>query len=91
MNNKDKLLQQAADAKLVHLNENTIFPLLQSRIDQQIADMCNRMKKDGSVTVADVAYISACRDLMVELSSIAKNGDRAAVKLNLYPDIEGQD
>lgn len=85
--NKDKLLQKAADAKLVHLNSNTIFPLLTRRIDETVAGMCHLLKKDGTVRTADVAYISACRDLMQELEAIARNGDKAAIRVGAIPEI----
>jgi len=84
----EKLLSQAADAKLVRMNEQVLFPLLNRRIDQCLASLCESFKHDGSVKAYEVAYIAAVRDIMVELGQVARHGERAAEKLNLNPSIE---
>lgn len=85
-NNKtEKLMSEAANAKLVHLNQQIVFPLLQEKIEQQLAQMCEKFKTDGTVNPGSVAYISACRDILIELDSIARRGDRAGARLNLNP------
>jgi hypothetical protein len=83
MDNKDqhRLISSAADAKLVHLNDGVIFPLLNRKIEEQIADLCETFKGTSTIKASSVAYISACRDIMRELESIARHGDRAAETL----------
>jgi hypothetical protein len=81
----EKLLTQAADAKLVRMNEQVLFPLLVRRIEQSTADLCESFKHDGTVKVQAVAYIAALRDIMTELTQVARHGERAAEKLNLNP------
>ena len=84
---EEKLLQSAANARLIHLNEQLLFPLLQGKIDERIASLCEALKAQGEVKLSDVAYIAACRDLLQELNSKARHGEHAAKKLNLNPDI----
>lgn len=84
---KEKLLNQAADARLIHLNEQIIFPLLQNKIDERLASLCEAFKTDGSVRTGDVAYIAAARDILLELNTKARQGDRASDKLNQNPNI----
>ncbi len=79
--NHEKMRQQAADARLVHLNEQIVFPLLQRNVDDAIAAICHELKATGQVSLSKVAYIAACRDLVIELEGIARTGDRAAGKL----------
>lgn len=78
----EKLLAQAANAKLVHLNEQIIFPLLTVRIDQVLASICHELKHEGKVDSLKVAQIAAMKDLMQELETVARRGDLAAGKLN---------
>jgi hypothetical protein len=86
----ERLLNQAANAKLIHLNEQLIFPMLQARVDERLAHLCEAFKTDGTVRLADVAYIAAVRDILMELDTKARHGDRAQAKLNLNPDIKGE-
>jgi hypothetical protein len=79
---KEKLLSQAADARLVHMNEHLIFPLLNKRIDMAVTELCTQLKTDGQVKLSTVAYMAACRDLATELEAIARTGDRAFNQLN---------
>jgi len=78
---QERLLNQAADAKLIHLNDGVIFPLLKKRIDMEIADMCASFRTTGEANIASVAYIAACRDIMQELENKARHGDKAAETL----------
>lgn len=78
----EKLMGQAANARLVHLNEQLVFPLLQSRIEQTLAAACFELSSTGIASVGKLAYIAACRDLIQELGAIARNGDRAVSKLD---------
>ncbi len=75
-------MQKAANARLVHLNEQLVFPLLQRNCESVLGQMCSEFKSSGAVSVSKLAYISACRDLIQELSSIARNGDTAAASLH---------
>lgn len=87
MDHKEKLYQSAADARLIHLNEQLIFPLLQTKLDERLASLCEALKFEGTVKMADVAYIAAVRDIMLELKAKAGQGDRATDKLNMYPQL----
>lgn len=89
-NNKDKerLYQAAADARLVHLNEQLIFPMLQANVEARLASLCEAFKAEGTVKLADVAYIAAVRDIQLELEAKARHGDRASEKLNLNPPLQ---
>lgn len=80
-------MSQAANARLVHLNEQLIFPLLDRKIAERMAAMCEQVKKDGTASVGDVAYIAALRDLHTELIAITRQGDRASEKLGHNPDL----
>lgn len=81
---QEKLRQEAANARLVHLNEQLVFPLLQRNVMQTMEQMCHELKAKGTVDPCKVAYIAACRDLMTELEQIAQRGDRAVVRLDDY-------
>ena len=78
MQDPTKLLESAANAKLIHLNESLIFPMLDKRVDMKLAELCENFKSKGEVRLADVAYISVCRDIMTDLNSVARHGDKAA-------------
>lgn len=82
MEKEQRLHAQAANAKLVHLNEQLVFPLLQRNIDQAIISMCQELKARGVADISKVAYIAACVDLREELIAIARQGDRAVSVLN---------
>lgn len=84
---RERLLEQAADARLVHLNANTIFPLIESRIEAKLVVLSDLFKEKGEIRPADVAYIVAMRDIRLELDMIAKKGDRSAERLNLNPEM----
>ena len=81
----EKLLEQAHNARLVHMNEQLVFPLLRRNIDSAVNQLCNEMKAKGTVSLSIVAYIAACKDLASELEAIARLGDRAVVKLEIKP------
>lgn len=78
------MMSEAADARLVHLNESVVFPLLQRNADNMLIAMCHQLKATGMADVGKLAYISACRDLMQELEAIANKGDRAVGRLENY-------
>jgi hypothetical protein len=75
---EEKLVSQAANARLVHMNDQVVFPLLQRNKEQALAQLCQEFKQTGQANVAHIAYISACTDLMAELEAVARTGDRAA-------------
>ena len=77
----DRLRQQAANARLIHLNEQIIFPYLARAIDNTLAQLCSKYKADSKVDEAKVAYICACRDLLTDLEAAARHGDRAFARL----------
>lgn len=79
---QERLLSQAANAKLVHLNEQLIFPLLDRNCEQAIASLCDTFKSKGLTDPSKIAYIAACRDLKIELEAIARQGDRAVAVLH---------
>lgn len=79
-----KLRQQVANSRLVHLNEQIIFPLLQKNSEAAIAALCAEFKAKGTVDLAKVAYLTACRDLALELEAIARRGDHAVTLLDEY-------
>lgn len=79
----ERLLEQAHNARLVHLNEQLVFPLLKRNIDSAVNQLCNELKAKGTVSLSTVAYISACKDLAGELEQIARLGDRAVIKLEI--------
>lgn len=81
---EEQMLQQAADARLVHLNEHVVFPLLQRNAEAMLVAMCHELKLKGVADVGKLAYIAACRDLSQELQQIATKGDRAVVRLDEY-------
>lgn len=81
---EEKMLQQAANSRLVHLNEQLIFPLLSRNADQMLVGMIHEMKTTGRADVAKLAYIAACKDLASELERVAQTGDRAVVRLDEY-------
>lgn len=85
---QEALLNKAANARLIHLNEQLIFPLLQTKVEERLASLCDALKSKGEVKLADVAYIAAIRDIREELMAKARQGDQASAKLNLYPDIK---
>lgn len=78
---QERLLNSAANAKLVHLNDSVIFPKLNQRAEMELASMCEEFKRLGTVKVSSIAYITAIRDLMQELNGIARHGDKAAATL----------
>lgn len=82
----EKLLSQAANARLVHMNEQLVFPLLNRNINAAVAELCHELKTTGAVSLAKVAYIAACRDLSQELEAVARTGDRAVLKLDIKPE-----
>ena len=82
---QEKLIAQAANARLVHMNEQLVFPILSRNVNQYIDKLCHDLKVQGTIEIADVAYIAACKDLMLELASIARDGDRAFTKLTEEP------
>ena len=84
---QQNLLNKAADARLIHMNEQLLFPILEGKVEQYLSQLCETFKDTGEVKVSAVAYIAACRDLMQELEAKARHGDRAAEKLNLNPPI----
>lgn len=88
MDKHERMLSQAANARLVHLNEQLIFPLLTKRVDSAITELCHELKTTGQVKLTTVAYIAACRDLVLELEAVAREGNRAFSKLQ--KDMEGQ-
>lgn len=90
MEETEKLMRAAANAKLVHLNEQLLYPMLQTKVEERLASLCNELKASGTVKLADVAYIAACRDLLADLEAKARYGDKAAQKLNYHPDITTQ-
>lgn len=79
----ERLLSRAADAKLIHMNEQVLFPILHKKIEQNLADLCEHFKGKNEVKMSTVAYIAACRDIIMEINSIARHGDKAAVDLDL--------
>lgn len=84
---QEKLLNKAADARLIHMNEQVLFPLLHGKVEARLASLCEQFKSDGQVRLGDIAYIAACRDILMELEAKARHGDRASAKLNLNPDL----
>ena len=79
---EERLLSQAANARLVHLNEQLIYPLLDRNMSVMLEHVCNEVKQKGTVDIAKIAYIAACKDLARELEAVARNGDRAVVNLD---------
>ena len=81
MSELDKLRNQAANARLVHLNEQVVGPLLESKVKQSLDSVCHAFKFEGKIDQFKIAYIVALKDLQAELESVARNGDKAALKL----------
>lgn len=79
---EEQMLQQAANARLVHLNEQLVFPLLERNADAMLTQVCQELKLGGMPSIAKLAYIAACRDLTQELKAIAMKGDRAVIRLD---------
>lgn len=84
---QENLLRRANDARLVHMNEQLVYPILDLKVEEALAQLCLDFKMNGSVSISKVAYMAACRDLKIELEAVARTGDHAAVKLNLNPPI----
>ena len=86
----EHLLGSANNARLIHLNESIIFPLLHTKVEERLASLCEAFKGKGEVKLADVAYIAAVRDIITELNSKARHGDKATVTLNLNSPVTGE-
>lgn len=80
------VLSQAADAKLLALNSNVLYPLLNKKIEENLVSLCEAFKRSGSISIEKLAHISVCRDLKVELDTLARKGERAHKIINMFPE-----
>lgn len=81
---EERLLNQAHDSRLIHLNDQLIFPLLKKKESELVATLCQQFKDKGTVGPHIVALITAYRDIGQELASIARRGESAVVKLHTF-------
>lgn len=77
----EKLVSQANDAKLLHLCEHTIYPLIDKLRSATVARMCSELKSGKREFLADVGYVAALTDIANELHRIQRNGMTAHGKL----------
>lgn len=80
---EERLHKSAANAKLLSLNESVLFPLLNKKVEQNIATLCEDFKQGKPVDLNAIAYLAVARDMVQELDSLARHGLRDAEKLGL--------
>jgi hypothetical protein len=85
MTEEDKYRLQAQAARLVHMNEEVVFPLLKRNIDQAVGRLVHEFRKDPVPLLNEIAYIAACKDLLAELEAVTRAGNRAVIKLQQEP------
>jgi len=81
MTDEDRLRLQAQSARLIHMNEGVVFPLLKRNMEASLDRMVHEFRKSGTPLINEIAYMAACKDLMNELMNLARRGDAAVIKL----------
>ena len=77
-----KKIEQMNKSRIVDGAKPVLFPMLDKKIENLIAQACGELKSGKSDFVSYVAQISALRDIKWELDRIQKQGNRAAEEIN---------
>jgi len=80
--NLEKTVRLAQDARLVAMNDNVVFPMLDKFAKDTMSKMVSLYKSGQKDFLGEVAYLAALNDLRVKFEHIQTNGNRAFEKLN---------
>jgi hypothetical protein len=81
MNVDEKLVNIMNEARMIAASEDLIFPMIDLMIQNRIDMACGRFQSGSTDFVADVAYITALKDLSIDLKSKQLKGNRVAEKI----------
>lgn len=81
----NRAMAQSGNARLVALNQSVLVPLLDAKIENGIAILCQNFKAKGQISMEQLALVSVCRDLKEDFKAIARTGEKANQVINMFP------
>ena len=82
MSSDEKLAELMTQGRLIAASDQVLYPMIQKKIQERLTLACAKFTGGELNFLADIAYISALKQIESELKSIQKQGNNAFVKLN---------
>lgn len=80
--NDEKLVEFMGEARLIAASENVIYPMIDLKIKNKIESACSKFRGGSLDFVSDIAYITALRDIEMDLRSKQAMGNKAIKTLH---------
>lgn len=78
----EKLVAQMNDARLLNAVDNVLVPALEHKISVKLEQACARFRGGETSFLAEVAYMTAIKDLLLEIRQKQTRGHQAIKELH---------
>lgn len=78
----EKLAKHLSEARFINAVENVLFPSLDQLIANRIELACANFRNGETSFIADIAYVTAIKDLSMQLKQKQRQGNHALAKIN---------
>lgn len=79
---EEKLVELMSEARLISAADNILYPLIEKKIQQRLDLACGKFLAGERDFVAEIAYISAFKEILGDLKSKQNQGNKAIQALH---------